>query len=38
MDFALTYNLADDNIEIFQIPSYNSGRDETFTRLLKKAR
>jgi hypothetical protein len=30
--------LADDSLEIFQIPGYNTGRDETFTRLLKKAK
>lgn len=36
--FSMTYNLADDSVEIFSVPGYNSGRDETFTRLLKKAK
>jgi len=38
MEFSLAYSLGDDSLEIFQVPSYNSGRDETFSRLLKKAK
>ena len=38
LTFSMTYNLADDTVEIFSVPGYNTGRDETFTRLLKRAR
>jgi hypothetical protein len=38
LEFALTYHLSDDTIEIFSIPEYNSGRDSTFTRLLKRSK
>ena len=38
LQFSMTYSLADDTVEIFSILGYNTGRDETFTRLLKKAK
>lgn len=38
LTFSLTYNLADDTIEIFSVAGYNTGRDETFSRLLKRAK
>jgi hypothetical protein len=38
LQFTLAYHLADDTIEIFSIPSYNSGRDTTFTKLLKRSK
>ena len=38
LQFSMTYNLADDTVEIFSILGYNTGRDETFTRLLKRAK
>lgn len=38
LEFSLTYHLSDDTIEIFAVPSYNSGRDQTFSRLLKRSK
>ena len=38
LTFSMTYNLADDSVEIFAVAGYNTGRDETFSRLLKRAR
>jgi hypothetical protein len=37
MEFTLKYHLADDTIEIFSVPNANSGRDGTFTKLLKRS-
>ena len=37
VEFCMAYSLADDCVEIFALPTYNSGRDE-FSRLLSKSK
>jgi len=37
-EFSFQYHLCDDTVEIFSIAAPNSGRDSTFSRLLKKSK